>query len=110
MTKNEIVDWLDDFHDNLENHTDKTHLNLKDLLKLMPEEVGREYVRMANESFGEALNKEVSYDYVMSDQWPFTKKQLENLSDEQRQALAWDEHPDNPKFDDSEKKKERRLN
>ena len=28
-----------------------------------------------------------------------TPKDIENLSDEQRQALAWEEHPDNPKFD-----------
>ena len=28
-----------------------------------------------------------------------TPEDAEHLSDEQRQALAWDEHPDNPKFD-----------
>ena len=70
MTNKEIVDWLDQFHNNLEDYTDKTHLNVKDLLELMPEEIGRAYLGMLNEAAGKS-GKEYSYDYIMSDEFPY---------------------------------------
>ena len=36
-------------------------------------------------------------------QYEFIIKALQNLSDEERQAKAWAEHPDNPKFDKEQK-------
>mgnify|MGYP001433582754 CR=1 FL=1 len=56
MKKRQIEKWLSDFHDDLENRTDKTHLNLQQLLQLMPEECGRTYIDMANKTFGTDVN------------------------------------------------------
>ena len=59
MTKKQIVKWLSDFHDDLENRKDKTHLNLQELLQLMPEECGRTYIDIANKTFGTNVNYNV---------------------------------------------------
>lgn len=61
MTKKQIIKWLHDFHEDLENRTYKTHLNLKELLQLMPEECGRAYLNMGNNTFG----TDYSYDKIM---------------------------------------------
>ena len=61
MTNKQIIKWLHDFHEDLENRTDKTHLNMKDFLELMPEECGRAYVDMGNNTFG----TDYSYDKIM---------------------------------------------
>ena len=61
MTKKQIIKWLHDFHEDLENRTYKTHLTLQELLKLMPEECGRAYLNMGNNTFG----TDYSYDKIM---------------------------------------------
>ena len=47
MTNKEIAKWLSDFHNDLENRTNKTHLTMKELLELMPEQCGRVTLRLA---------------------------------------------------------------
>ena len=61
MTNKQIIKWLHDFHEDLENRTDKTHLSLQEFLKLMPEECGRAYLDMGNNTFG----TDYSYDKIM---------------------------------------------
>ena len=62
MTKKQIIKWLHDFHEDLENRTDKTYLTLKDLLELMPEECGRAFLDIGNNTFG----TDIDYDLVMA--------------------------------------------
>ena len=61
MTNKQIKKWLKDFHDDLENKTDKEYLSLQELLKLMPEECGRTYIDMGNKTFG----TDYSYNEIM---------------------------------------------
>tara|TARA_R100000808_G_C2094201_1_gene113467 strand:+ start:536 stop:763 length:228 start_codon:yes stop_codon:yes gene_type:complete len=62
MTNNQIMKWLDDFHNDLENRTNKENLNMRQFLLLMPEECGRKYLEMGNETFG----TDFSYDEIMN--------------------------------------------
>jgi len=64
--KEEIHKWLDNFHNNIDNYLDDNQkYNIKDILKLMPEEVGREYVRLGDEAFGLG-NDLPNYDQIMN--------------------------------------------
>tara|TARA_R100001530_G_C4220937_1_gene129911 strand:+ start:157 stop:390 length:234 start_codon:yes stop_codon:yes gene_type:complete len=64
--KEQIHKWLDNFHNNIDNYLDDNQkYNIKDILKLMPEEVGREYVRLGDEAFGLG-NKLPDYDQIMN--------------------------------------------
>jgi len=69
MTNKEIAKWLSDFHNDLENRTNKTHLTMKELLELMPEQCGRGYVEAGNMMFG----TDYSYNEIMNEK----PKQLE---------------------------------
>ena len=66
LNKEQIQIWLDNFFENIENYLDsnKKH-TITDLLKLMPEECGREYVRRGNEAFGQGMNLP-GYDQIMN--------------------------------------------
>ena len=64
--KEQIHKWLDNFHNNIDNYLDDNQkYNIKDILKLMPEEVGREYVRLGDVAFGLG-NKLPDYDQIMN--------------------------------------------
>jgi len=67
MNRTEIHEWLDNFHNKTLPSLPNKKYNIRDLLKLMPEPCGREYVRLGNETFG--LGKALpDYDQIMNNE------------------------------------------
>lgn len=66
IAKEQIHKWLDNFHNNIDNYLDANKkYNITDILKLMPEECGREWVRLGNKRFGLG-NDLPDYDEIMN--------------------------------------------
>tara|TARA_R100000458_G_C8156899_1_gene162511 strand:+ start:76 stop:303 length:228 start_codon:yes stop_codon:yes gene_type:complete len=57
MNRSEIHEWLDNFHDKTLPSLPNKKYSMKDLLNLMPEACGREYLRLGNEAYKELNNR-----------------------------------------------------
>jgi len=65
MSDEQIQIWLDNFFGNtIENLDSNKKYSITDLLKIMPEECGREFVRRGNETFGPGRDLP-DYDQIM---------------------------------------------
>ena len=65
MSDEQIQIWLDNFFENtIENLDSNKKYSITDLLKIMPEECGREFVRRGNETFGPGRDLP-DYDQIM---------------------------------------------
>ena len=63
--KKQIHIWLDNFHRNIDKYLDpnKKH-TITDILKVMPEDCGREFIRRGNDTF--MNGKGPGYDQIMN--------------------------------------------